>query len=140
MSISDKDLVDVALNSLLSYLKEKLEGFDYYNLNAMQLRATNQEYKIKNSKDAYKPHHSNTHIVEYDSILRMMRIMRFTLLSLFGHHRPNLVLVHRLSRLRRVGKKRWNLHLMSPNVIVFLMSCCVLGILRSIMLYRRLKS
>ena len=67
LSISDKDLVDVVLNGLRSYLKEKLEGFEYYNLNAMQLRAMNQEYKIKNSKDAYKPHHSNTHIVEYDS-------------------------------------------------------------------------
>ena len=67
LSISDKDLVDVALNGLRLYLKEKLEGFDYYNLNALQLWAMNQEYKIRNSKDAYKPHRSNTHIVEYDS-------------------------------------------------------------------------
>ena len=48
-------------------MKEKLEGFDYFNLNALQLRARNIEYKIKNSKDAYKPHRSNTHVVEYDS-------------------------------------------------------------------------
>ena len=27
----------------------------------------NQEYKFKNSKDAYKTHHSNIHVVEYDS-------------------------------------------------------------------------
>jgi hypothetical protein len=59
-------LVDVALNGLRSYLKEKLKGVDYFNLNALQLRAMNQEYKIKNSKDAYKPHQSNTHVVEYD--------------------------------------------------------------------------
>ena len=26
-----------------------------------------QEAKFKNSKDAYKPHCSNTHVVEYDS-------------------------------------------------------------------------
>jgi len=56
-------LVDVALNGLHSYLKEKLEGFDYFNLNALQLRAMNLEYKIRNSKDAYKPHRSNTHVV-----------------------------------------------------------------------------
>jgi len=37
LSISDKDLVDVVLNGLRSYLKEKLEGFDYFNLNALQL-------------------------------------------------------------------------------------------------------
>ena len=42
LSISDKDLVDVALNGLRSYLKEKLEGFDYFKLNALQLRAMNQ--------------------------------------------------------------------------------------------------
>jgi len=56
LSISNKDLVDVALNGLRSYLKEKLKGVDYFNLNALQLLAMNQEYKIKNSKDAYKPH------------------------------------------------------------------------------------
>ena len=67
LSISDKDLVDVALNGLHSYLKEKLDGFDYFNLNALKLWAMNLEYKIKNSKDAYKPHRSNTHVVEYDS-------------------------------------------------------------------------
>ena len=67
LSISDKDLVDVVLNGLRSYLKEKLEGFKYYNINAMQLRAMNQEYKIRNSKDAYKSHRSNTHVVEYGS-------------------------------------------------------------------------
>ena len=67
LSISDKDLIDVAFNGLRSYLKEKLEGFDYYNLNALQLRAMSQVTKFKNSKDAYKPHRSNTHVVEYDS-------------------------------------------------------------------------
>ena len=106
LSISDKDLVDVALNGLRSYLKEKLEGFDYFNLNALPLRAMNLEYKIKNSKDAYKPHRSNTHVVEYDSILWPMRIMRSTPLNLFGHWRPNLLHVHRLSRFKRIGKKR----------------------------------
>jgi hypothetical protein len=50
LSISDKDLVDLVLGDLRSYLKEMLKGFDYYNLNTLQLRAMNQEYKIKNSK------------------------------------------------------------------------------------------
>jgi hypothetical protein len=67
LSISDKDLADITLGGLRSCLKEKLEGFDYYTLNALQLRAMNQEYKFKNSKDAYKTHRSNIHVVEYDS-------------------------------------------------------------------------
>ena len=49
------------------------------------------------------------------SILRTMSIMRFTLLSLFGHMRPNLGLVHLSSRLsvfycrvlQGVSRGRW---------------------------------
>ena len=67
MSISDKGSACVAIGGLRSHLKEKLEGFDYYTLNALQLRAMNQEYRFKNSKDAYKSHRSNTHVVEYVS-------------------------------------------------------------------------
>ena len=104
--ISDKDLVDVALNGLRSYLKEKLEGFDYFNLNALQLRAMNLEYKIKNSKDAYKPIGLILMLLNMILILRLMRIMRFTPPNLFGHRRRNRLLVHHLSRLKRVGKKR----------------------------------
>ena len=66
LSISYKDLVDITLGGLRSHLKEKLEGFDFYSINTLQLRAMNQEYKFKNSKDAYKPHRSNTHVVECD--------------------------------------------------------------------------
>ena len=52
LEISEKDLADFAFNGLCSYLKEKLEGF---------------EFKLKNAKDTYKPHRSNTHILDHDS-------------------------------------------------------------------------
>ena len=42
MSISDRDLADVALGGLHSHFKEKLEGFAYYSINQLQLRALNQ--------------------------------------------------------------------------------------------------
>ena len=35
LSISDKDLADVALNGLRSHFEEKLEGFEYYSINAL---------------------------------------------------------------------------------------------------------
>ena len=69
LSISYKDLVDITLGGLRSHLKEKLDGFDFYSINTLQLQAMNQEYKFKNSKDAYKPHRSNIQVVEYDSDL-----------------------------------------------------------------------
>ena len=67
MNIPEKNLAEIALGGLRSHLKEKLEGLVYYSINGLQLRAMSQETKFKNSKDAYKPHRSNTHVVEYDS-------------------------------------------------------------------------
>ena len=61
MSISDKDSIDVALGGLHSYLKEKLESFNYYNLNDLQLRAMNQEYKFRKAKEDCESHQSSTH-------------------------------------------------------------------------------
>jgi len=68
LSISDKDLVDVALNGLRSYLKEKLEGFDYFNLNALQLRAMNQSTKLRIPK---------MHISLIGLILMLLNMIRF---------------------------------------------------------------
>ena len=61
MSISDKDSIDIALGGLHSYLKEKLESFNYYNLNDLQLRAMNQEYKFRKAKEDCESHQSSTH-------------------------------------------------------------------------------
>ena len=66
-SLSEKDLVDLAFNGLCSYLKEKLEGFDFIMVNHLQMHAIGVEFKYKNSKDPFKPHRSNTHVVENDS-------------------------------------------------------------------------
>ena len=57
----------LAYNGLRSYLKEKLEGFGFLMVNHLQMRAIGVEFKYKNSKDSFKPHRSNTHVVEKDS-------------------------------------------------------------------------
>ena len=67
LTIPEKDLAEIALGGLRSRLRERLEGLVYYSINGLQLRAMSQVTKFKNSKDAYKPHRSNTHVVEYDS-------------------------------------------------------------------------
>jgi hypothetical protein len=46
----------------------------------------------------------------------------------FGPLKKNLILVHFLSRLVKVGKKKLNLLLMFPSVIVYLMNCLNLEI------------
>ena len=67
MTISEKDLADLVFNGLRSYLKEKLEGFEYHTVNYLQIKVIGLEFMLKNTKDTYKPHRSNTHILEHDS-------------------------------------------------------------------------
>ena len=66
-SLSEKDLVDLALADLRSNYREKLDGSSFYFINQLQAKALSQETKFKKEKDTYKSHRSNTHIVEYDS-------------------------------------------------------------------------
>ena len=67
LSLSEKDLVDLALAGLRSSYREKLDGSSFYFINQLQVRALGQEAKFKKEKDTYKSNRSNTHIVEYDS-------------------------------------------------------------------------
>ena len=67
MILSEKDLADLALAGLHSSYIKKLDSSDYCSLNQLQVRALGQEAKFKKEKYTYKSHHSNTHIVEYDS-------------------------------------------------------------------------
>ena len=69
LSLFEKDLADLALAGLSSNYREKLDGFDHYSINQLQVRALSQEVWFKREKESYKPHRSNTHIVEYDSDL-----------------------------------------------------------------------
>jgi len=57
-------LADLVFNGLRSYLKEKLEGFDFITVSHLQIRAIDVEF---NSKNSFKPHWSNTQVVENDS-------------------------------------------------------------------------
>jgi len=67
LSFYEKNLVDLPLAGLRSNYREKLDAMDHYSINQLQVRALGQEIRFKREKDAYKPHSSKTHIVEYDS-------------------------------------------------------------------------
>ena len=106
MTIPEKDLAKIALGGLRSHLKEKLEGLVYYSINGLQLRAMSQETKFKILEMHISLIVQISMLLSMILICRAMRIKRFTLLNLFGHRRPNLLHVHRLSRFKRIGKKR----------------------------------
>ena len=59
--------MDLSFAGLWSYLKKKLEGFDFLLINHLQMKAVGLEFKHKNAKVAYKTHRSNTHVVDHDS-------------------------------------------------------------------------
>jgi hypothetical protein len=67
-------------------------------------------------------------------IVRTVVIKKFMLLNLFGPLKKNIILVHLLSRLVKVGKKKLNLLLMFPSVIVSLMNYLSLEILKILIL------
>ena len=46
LSISERDLAGLALGGLCSHFEEKLEGYDYFMIKQLQVRALSQEYKF----------------------------------------------------------------------------------------------
>jgi len=67
LTVSEKDLADLAFAGLHFYSKEKLEGFDFLCINCLQMKAIGSKFKLKNAKYTYKTHRSNTHVVDHDS-------------------------------------------------------------------------
>ena len=67
MSISEKDLTDLAFNGLRLYLREKLEGHVYLILTQLQQMASVQENWSKNVKEFFRPSRRDVHILDYSS-------------------------------------------------------------------------
>ena len=60
MVISEKDLVELALNGLRSHIKEKLEGYEFVTVNQVLQRALAQESRSKDAK--YKSNRLGVHV------------------------------------------------------------------------------
>ena len=55
-------MADISLGCLRSHLREKPEGFVYYSINGLQLRAMSQERKFKEAEESFKAHQSNARV------------------------------------------------------------------------------
>ena len=73
-------------------------------------------------------------------MVRTMRERKFRLLSLYGHLRLCHVLVHRLSRLKRISEKKLVSLLMFLSVIAYLINCLEVETSSYLMPYRRLRN
>ena len=65
LSISEKDLADLAFQGLRSYLREKLEGHIYLSLTQLQQFALVKENRIKHAKEVVKPPRRDVHMLDY---------------------------------------------------------------------------
>jgi hypothetical protein len=107
--LAEKQLAGLAFNGLRYYLKEKLEGIQFFTLAQLHQRALACESR---SKETAKAIHHNVHIVDVIKIAQTTNQQRYTLLKWFGQNRPNLRLVPPYNRFRRNNKRKLNLHLM----------------------------
>jgi hypothetical protein len=65
LTVSEKDLADLAFQGMCSYLREKLEGHIYLLLTQLQQFASVQENRIKNTKEIVRPSRREVHVVEH---------------------------------------------------------------------------
>ena len=137
MSLSEKDLTDLAYNGLCSYFKEKLEGFDFLTVNHLQMRAIGLEFKFKNSKDSFKPHRSNTHVVENDSDCSDDEEKEVYAAEFVWPSKDKPSTCPSLKPIQKNWQNEMKFTFMFPNVIEILMNCLNMEIFIYLMLYHR---
>jgi hypothetical protein len=128
LSITDMDLADICLKGLRSSIRDKIEGSDFLSVAQVQVRALVVENRMNKEKDNFKSRRSNVHIIDYDSDSSNDSDKEVYAADFVWPSKENLILVHLLSRLIKVGKKKLNLLLMFPNAIIYLMNCLNLEI------------
>ena len=125
-------MADLAFDGLCSYLKKELEGFEYYTVNYLHMKVNLDSRTQKMPIILIGP---------YMLIVNLIRTMRKrNLLNSYGHQKLSHVLVHCLSRFRRIGKNKFVSHLMFLSVIVYLMNCLEVETSSCHMSYRHLRS
>ena len=62
--ISERDLTDLCFVGLCPSIKEKLEHYEFHNVNQLMQKAVLIESRLKESRDAYKSHRQNVHVID----------------------------------------------------------------------------
>ena len=139
VNIAEKDLADLAFNGLRSHIKEILEGYNFFTVTQVHQKVLAIESRSKEPQESHRHHRSSVHALDCNSDCSDDESSMYMLLSLFGHLKPNRLLVLLLSRFTKIGKMK-NLLLMYPSAKEYLMSYIGLDTSRCHILYRRLKS
>ena len=67
LSLSESDLADLCFRGLRSYIREKIDGNDYFTISQVQVRALVVESRANKEKETFKSRRSNIHAIDYDS-------------------------------------------------------------------------
>jgi hypothetical protein len=122
----EKQLAGLAFDGLRYYLKEKLEGVQFFTLAQLHQRALACESRIK---EIAKTVRHDVHIVECGQSSSDDE-SKEVYVKWFGPSRPNLRLVPPCSRFKRNNRRRLSLHLMLANVIRYSMNYLKMSTLR----------
>jgi hypothetical protein len=64
LMISERDLPDLCFASLHSCIREKLEHYEFLNVNQLLQKAVAIQSRLKESRDVHRSHRSTMHVVE----------------------------------------------------------------------------
>ena len=67
MNIAEKYLADLAFNGLSSYIKERLEGYDFFTVTQVHQRALAIESRSKESQKSHRHHRSSVNALDCTS-------------------------------------------------------------------------
>ena len=116
MTISDRDLADLAFAGLLDFHKAKLERQEFLDVSEVLQKALANESRAKEAIDSQKSNEKLIVLFMYLGVIpivRTMKVKMFIPLNLFGPPMINLACAVLLSRFIKIGRK--DLLLMYPN-------------------------
>ena len=62
--MSERDLTDLYFVGLRPNIREKLEHYEFVNVNQLLQKAISVESCLKESRDGYRSHHPNVHVID----------------------------------------------------------------------------
>ena len=64
LMIFERDLTDLCFAGLRPNIREKLEHYEFVNVNQLLQKVVSVESRLKESHDAYRSHHPNVHVID----------------------------------------------------------------------------
>ena len=62
--ISERDSTNLCFSGLRPSIREKLEHYEFVNVNQLLQKAVLVESRLKESRDAYKSHRQHVHVID----------------------------------------------------------------------------